>query len=74
MTRLLLFAFLSASLGLAFVIPASNAVMMFIGGIAALLLNRFAKSWSAKFLIVVAAGLVAPIPRRPGLAATHWRS
>lgn len=49
----------SASLGLAFVIPASNAVMMFLGGIAALILNQRAPNWSAKFLIVVAAGLVA---------------
>jgi OPT family oligopeptide transporter len=48
-----------ASIGLAFVIPGSNAVSMFIGGIFALVMNRFAKTWAEKFLTVGAAGLVA---------------
>lgn len=48
-----------ASLGLAFVIPAYNAISMFIGAIAAMVAGKFAPSWSAKFLIVLAAGLIA---------------
>ncbi|MFW5887219.1 MAG: OPT/YSL family transporter, partial [Bacteriovoracia bacterium] len=48
-----------ASIGLAFVIPAYNAISMFIGAILALLLGHFAKTWTKKFLIVAASGLIA---------------
>lgn len=48
-----------ASLGLAFVVPAYNALSMFIGAAAALVLSKVAPKWSARFLVVLAAGLVA---------------
>ncbi|MFW5920209.1 MAG: OPT family oligopeptide transporter [Polyangiales bacterium] len=48
-----------ASIGLAFVIPAWNSISMFLGALVALLLGRFAKSWADRFVVVLAAGLVA---------------
>lgn len=48
-----------ASLGLAFVVPAYNAVSMFIGATIALILSKVAPSFSARFLVVIAAGLIA---------------
>lgn len=48
-----------ASLGLAFVIPAYNALSMFIGGTLGSLLGRWFPSWSERFLIVLASGLIA---------------
>ncbi|MCP5531650.1 MAG: OPT/YSL family transporter [Akkermansiaceae bacterium] len=48
-----------ASIGLAFVIPAYNAISMFLGGIAAWALGKKVPSWSARFLIVLASGLIA---------------
>lgn len=48
-----------ASLGLAFVVPAYNAVSMFIGATFALILTKTAPSFSARFLTVIAAGLIA---------------
>jgi OPT family oligopeptide transporter len=48
-----------ASIGLAFVIPAYNAVGMFSGGIIALVLAKFAPNWHGKYLTVAAAGLIA---------------
>ena len=45
--------------GLAFVIPASISLSMGIGAIAAYALQRYVRSWSARFLMVAAAGLVA---------------
>lgn len=47
------------ALGLAFVIPASISIAMFIGALLAFLLQRFALNWSQRFLIACAAGLVA---------------
>lgn len=48
-----------ASLGLAFVVPAYNAISMFIGAAIALLIARVAPSFSARFVVVIAAGLIA---------------
>ena len=48
-----------ASLGLALVIPAYYAISMFIGGVAAWLLGRYVKNWTTRFLIVLAAGIIA---------------
>lgn len=48
-----------ASLGLAFVIPAYNAISMFLGAVLAMAAGRIAPSWAARFLIVLASGLIA---------------
>jgi uncharacterized oligopeptide transporter (OPT) family protein len=48
-----------ASLGLAFVIPAYNAISMFLGAVLAAGVGRVAPHWSARFLVVLAAGLIA---------------
>lgn len=48
-----------AALGLAFVIPAYNSISIFAGSIVGLLLAKYAKTWSEKFLIVLASGLIA---------------
>lgn len=48
-----------ASMGLAMVIPAWYAVSMFIGGVAGWGALRWAKSWAVRFLIVLAAGVIA---------------
>lgn len=45
--------------GLAFVIPASNSISLFIGSMAAALATAVAPRWSARFVIALAAGLVA---------------
>ncbi|TNE45316.1 MAG: OPT family oligopeptide transporter [Deltaproteobacteria bacterium] len=49
----------AASIGLAMVIPAFYAVSFFIGGVAAWFASKFAPKWSAKYLVVLAAGLIA---------------
>ncbi len=48
-----------ASLGLAFVIPAGTSMTLFLGALAAAALNRVVPRWSARFLLSLAAGLVA---------------
>ena len=48
-----------ASIGLAMVIPAWYSISMFLGGFLALVLTKKLKSWSARFLIVIASGLIA---------------
>jgi len=48
-----------AALGLAFVVPASTSLMLFAGAGLAALAHRFAPGWAARFLLSVAAGLVA---------------
>tara|TARA_R110001599_G_C12276798_1_gene662637 strand:- start:5326 stop:5748 length:423 start_codon:yes stop_codon:yes gene_type:complete len=48
-----------ATLGLAFVIPASTSLTLFLGALLARTLSRFAPNWSARFLLSIAAGLVA---------------
>jgi uncharacterized oligopeptide transporter (OPT) family protein len=47
------------SLGLAFVIPAYNAISMFLGAIAAWALGRWVPNWSTRFLLIFASGLIA---------------
>lgn len=48
-----------ASLGLAFVVPAYNAISMFVGAAIALALQKIAPRWSGRFIVVIAAGLIA---------------
>jgi len=48
-----------ASVGLAFVVPAYNAVSMFIGAVLALAVTKIAPNFATRFLVVIAAGLVA---------------
>lgn len=48
-----------ASIGLAMVIPAFNSISMFLGAILALFAKRVAPKWTARFLIVLAAGIIA---------------
>ena len=48
-----------ASLGLAFIIPAYNAISMLIGSVAGSLLQRWVPNWTARFLIVLASGVIA---------------
>ncbi|MFQ5805278.1 MAG: OPT family oligopeptide transporter [Phycisphaerae bacterium] len=45
--------------GLAFVVPASAAFSIFIGGLIALGLRHWLKNWSARFLVAVCVGLIA---------------
>lgn len=47
------------ALGLAFVIPAWNAISLCLGAILGALLWRYARGWAQRFLLAAAAGLVA---------------
>lgn len=47
------------TLGLAFVIPASVSITLFIGALLGVALHRLVPNWSTRFLISAAAGLVA---------------
>ena len=55
----LIFVPSGAALGLAFVIPASTSLMLFAGAGLAAIAHKFAPKWAARFLLSVAAGLVA---------------
>lgn len=48
-----------AAMGLAAVIPAWNSISMFFGAVVALLVTKYAETWSERFLIVLASGLIA---------------
>jgi putative OPT family oligopeptide transporter len=48
-----------ATVGLAFVIPASTSITLFLGAVLASLMHRLVPHWAARFLLSVAAGLVA---------------
>jgi uncharacterized oligopeptide transporter (OPT) family protein len=48
-----------SAVGLAFVIPAWNAMSVLGGGLLAYFLTRYVKSWATRFVIVIAAGIVA---------------
>lgn len=48
-----------ASLGLAFVIPASNSISMFIGATIALILGKTVPQWTTRFLVTICAGIIA---------------
>ena len=47
------------SVGLAFAIPAYYAISFFVGAVLMAISQRFAKSWTARFAIVLAAGIIA---------------
>jgi uncharacterized oligopeptide transporter (OPT) family protein len=48
-----------ATIGLAFVIPASTSITLFVGAALAAVLHRLFPNWSQRFLMAIAAGLVA---------------
>jgi uncharacterized oligopeptide transporter (OPT) family protein len=48
-----------STIGLAFVIPAWNSLSLFLGSLFGALLMKFAKTWGERFLMALAAGLVA---------------
>lgn len=48
-----------ASIGLAIVIPAFNSISMFLGAVLAFVAQKAAPNWAARFLIVLAAGIIA---------------
>lgn len=47
------------ALGLAFVIPAWNSISLFIGAVLGAMIWRWTRSWAERFLLALAAGLVA---------------
>jgi uncharacterized oligopeptide transporter (OPT) family protein len=57
--RYLVFLPSGAALGLAFVIPASTSLMLFAGAGLAAIARKLAPNWAARFLLSIAAGLVA---------------
>jgi uncharacterized oligopeptide transporter (OPT) family protein len=57
--RALLWLPSGATFGLAFVIPAGTSMTLFLGALLASILNRAAPRWSARYLLSLAAGLVA---------------
>jgi uncharacterized oligopeptide transporter (OPT) family protein len=48
-----------STLGLAFVVPASTSITLFLGALGGAVLHRLAPHWAARFLMSLAAGLVA---------------
>lgn len=56
--RLRPFVLSPVSIGLAFVYPAHLAISIFIGGLIALLVGRWFRNWSARFLVAVCVGLI----------------
>ncbi|MDT3779208.1 OPT/YSL family transporter [Nitrospira sp. MA-1] len=49
----------ASTMGLAFVIPAWNSLSLFLGALLGTFLMRYAKTWAERFLMALAAGLVA---------------
>lgn len=49
----------ATAFGLAFVIPAWNSLSLFLGALAGYVIMKLSRSWSERFLIAAAAGLVA---------------
>lgn len=49
----------ASAIGLSFVLPAYNAFSMFFGAALAALLSKVVSNWAARFLVVIAAGLIA---------------
>ena len=49
----------ASAVGLAFILPAYNSLSMCFGAIAAAAAARFSPSWSTRFVVVIAAGLIA---------------
>jgi putative OPT family oligopeptide transporter len=48
-----------SAMGLALVIPAWNSISFFIGAAAALVAAKLFKSWAARFVVVIASGIIA---------------
>jgi len=57
--RLLTFLPSGATMGLAFVVPASTSLILFAGALTGAVLHKTAPRWAARFLLSAAAGLVA---------------
>lgn len=49
----------ASAIGLAFVLPANNSISMFLGAVLAAAAARVAPVWSTRFVVVIAAGLIA---------------
>ncbi len=49
----------ASTMGLAFVIPAWNSLSLFLGALLGACLMRYAKTWAERFVMALAAGLVA---------------
>ncbi|WNM62389.1 OPT family oligopeptide transporter [Candidatus Nitrospira neomarina] len=49
----------ASTMGLAFVIPAWNSLSLFLGALLGAFLMRYAKTWAERFVMALAAGLVA---------------
>ena len=49
----------ASGIGLAALVPANFSISFFLGGLIAVVLGKFAKDWSTRFLIVVASGVIA---------------
>ncbi len=49
----------ASTIGLAFVIPAWNSLSLFLGSLLGVVLMKWAKTWTDRFLMALAAGLVA---------------
>jgi uncharacterized oligopeptide transporter (OPT) family protein len=49
----------ASAIGLAFVLPANNSFSMFFGAVLAAVATRAAPGWSARYVVVIAAGLIA---------------
>ena len=49
----------ASTMGLAFVIPAWNSVSLFLGAFLGAILMRYVKTWAERFVMALAAGLVA---------------
>jgi uncharacterized oligopeptide transporter (OPT) family protein len=49
----------AAAIGLSFTLPAFSAISIFLGALIGALLTAGCRSWSSRFLIVIAAGLIA---------------
>ncbi len=60
-----------ATVGLAFVVPASTSLTLFLGAFMAAVLHKVAPAWSARFLLSAAAGLVAG-ESLYGVVAVWW--
>lgn len=49
----------ASTMGLGFIIPAWNSLSLFLGALLGFILIKFAKTWADRFLLALAAGLVA---------------
>ncbi len=61
-----------AAIGLAFVIPANYAISMFIGGLIIWTGQKLFETWTSRFMIVIAAGVVAG-DSLVGMGAALWK-